>query len=262
MIRALRSAATGMFAQELYVDVISNNLSNVNTTGFKKSKIEFQDLLYQNIQSVGAENDQTNATNSGIQIGHGTKPIAVVKQFGQGDIQATENPLDFAIDGDGFFQVQLADGTVGFTRDGTFKLSADGQFVTSDGLMVEPSLALPQDTQSFHVGADGTVSATLAGENEPQSIGQFELAKFINPAGLKSIGRNLFAQTVASGEPQFGTPEDEGFGRILQGVLEISNVNVVEEMINLIVAQRAYEINSKAIKTADEMLTTVNALQR
>ena len=262
MIRALRSAATGMYAQELYVDVIANNLSNVNTTGFKRSKIEFQDLLYSKIQSVGAENDLTNATNVAIQIGHGTRPMSIVKQFTQGDIQTTENPLDFAINGDGFFQIQLADGTLAFPRDGAFKLSADGQFVTADGLILEPSISLPQDTKSFYVGPDGVISVTLSGQTDPESIGQLELARFINPAGLESLGRNLFIPTVASGEAQFGAPEDEGFGRILQGFLEVSNVNVVEEMINLIIAQRAYEINSKAIKTADEMLSTANGLHR
>lgn len=262
MIRALRSAATGMYAQELYVDIVSNNLANVNTTGFKREKIEFQDLLYHSMTSVGAELNQSGTAISEIQIGHGTKPVAVVKQFGQGDIQVTNNPLDLAVDGEGFFQVQLSDGTIAYTRDGTFKLSADGRFVTSDGLTIEPSISVPLDTESVHVASDGMVSVVLTGQSDPEIVGQFELARFVNPAGLKSVGRNLMLQTVASGEPQFGIAENDGFGRVVQGYLEMSNVNVVEEMINLIVAQRAYEINSKAIRTADEMLSTANGLQR
>ncbi len=262
MIRALRTAATGMYAQELQVDAISHNLANVNTTGYKRSKMEFQDLLYHTMTSVGAENARSSATNAVIQVGHGTKPVANPKQFTQGDVQSTDNPLDLAIDGDGFFQIQLVDGTLAFTRDGTMKLSADGQFVTSDGLVLEPSLTIPQETEDIHISTDGVVSVGLTGETEPEILGQLQLVKFVNPAGLRNLGRNLYVQTVGSGEPQFGTPEEEGFGRIIQGYLELSNVNVVEEMINLIVAQRAYEINSKAIRSADEMLSTANGLQR
>jgi flagellar basal-body rod protein FlgG len=262
MIRALRTAATGMYAQELFVDVIANNLANVNTTGFKRSKVEFQDLLYQTLQTPGVERGLANATNTEIQIGHGTRPVAVVKQFSQGDVNPTGNPLDLAIEGDGFFQVLLSDGTVAYTRDGAFKLNSEGQLVTSDGLLVQPSITLPVDTESINVSTDGVISVITTGNSEPEIIGQLELAKFINPAGLKAIGRNLYVPTVASGEPQFGTPESEGFGRIMQGYLELSNVDVVEEMISLIVAQRSYEINSKAIRTAEEMLSTANNLQR
>ena len=262
MIRALRTAATGMYAQELFVDVISNNLANVNTTGFKRSKVEFQDLLYQTLQSPGVERGRANATNQEIQIGHGTRAVAVVKQFSQGDVSNTNNPLDLAIEGDGFFQVLLSDGTVAYTRDGAFKLNSEGQLVTSDGLLVQPNITLPADTESVNISTDGVVSVKTTGETEPQIVGQLELAKFLNPAGLKSIGRNLYLPTVASGEPQFGVPESEGFGRIMQGYLELSNVDVVEEMVNLIIAQRSYEINSKAIRTAEEMLSTANNLQR
>lgn len=262
MIRALRTAATGMYAQELSVEVISNNLANVNTTGYKKGKVEFQDLLYQTIQSTGTESNLANAPNTEIQVGHGTKPVAVLKQFSQGDVNPTNNPLDLAIDGNGFFQILSSDGTILYTRDGTFKLSADGQIVTSDGLRLQPSLTLPTDTEQIHVSTDGTVSVLVTGSEEPEIIGQIELAKFVNPAGLRNLGRNLFEPTAASGEAQFGTPDSEGFGRLMQGYLELSNVDVVEEMINLIIAQRAYEINSKAIKTAEEMLTMANNLRR
>jgi len=262
MISALRTAATGMYAQELSVEVISNNLANVNTTGFKKSKIEFQDLLYQTIQSSGAEDDVSNATNTEIQVGQGTRPVAIIKQFSQGDMNPTGNSLDLAIEGNGFFQILNSDGELIFSRDGTFKLSAEGQIVTSDGLLLQPNLNLPQDTEQVHISTDGNVSVKTTGSNDPEVIGQIELAKFVNPAGLSSLGRNLYAQTIASGEPQFGTPDSEGFGSILQGYLELSNVDVVEEMVNLIVAQRAYEINSKAIKTSEEMLSMANNLSR
>ena len=262
MIRALRTAATGMYAQELFVDVISNNLANVNTTGFKRSKVEFQDLLYQTLQAPGVERGQANATNAEIQVGHGTRPVAVVKQFSQGDVSSTNNPLDLAIEGDGFFQVLLSDGTVAYTRDGAFKLNSEGQLVTSDGLLVQPNITLPADTESINVSTDGVISVKLTGQTEPEIVGQLELAKFLNPTGLKSIGRNLYLPTAASGDPQYGTPENDGFGRIMQGYLELSNVDVVEEMVNLIIAQRSYEINSKAIRTAEEMLSTANNLQR
>jgi flagellar basal-body rod protein FlgG len=262
MIGALRTAATGMYAQELSVEVISNNLANVNTTGFKRSKVEFQDLLYQTIQNSGAESNNTNATSSEIQVGHGTKPVAVLKQFSQGDINPTGESLDLAIEGDGFFQILSSDGRMLFSRDGTFKISADGQIVTSDGLQLQPGINLPQDTESVNISPEGLVSVKITGSDSPETIGQIELAKFVNPAGLSSLGRNLYEQTSSSGQPQYGTPDTEGYGRIMQGYLELSNVDVVEEMISLIVAQRAYEINSKAIKTAEEMLSMANNLSR
>jgi len=262
MIRSLRTAATGMYAQEMVVDVISNNLANLNTTGFKKSKVEFQDLLYQTIQNPGATNNGSTAPTSEIQIGHGTKPVSVLKIFSQGDVSPTGNPLDLAIDGEGFFKVQMPDGRITYTRDGTFKISADGRLVTSDGYVLDPEISLPENTTGVNINSEGVISAQVVGETEPEVLGQIELAKFVNPAGLKNIGRNLFEETGASGAPQYGSPDSDGFGRVLQGYIETSNVDVVQEMVNMIVAQRAYEINSKAIKTSEEMLTMANNLKR
>ncbi|NOY77239.1 MAG: flagellar basal-body rod protein FlgG [Calditrichaeota bacterium] len=262
MIRSLRTAATGMYAQEMVVDVISNNLANLNTTGFKKSKVEFQDLLYQTIQNPGASTNGSAAPTSEIQIGHGTKPVSVLKIFSQGDVSPTDNPLDLAIDGEGFFKVQMPDGRITYTRDGTFKISADGRLVTSDGYVLDPEISLPENTTGVNISSEGVISAQVVGETEPEVLGQIELAKFVNPAGLKNIGRNLFEETGASGAPQYGTPDSDGFGRVLQGYIETSNVDVVQEMVNMIVAQRAYEINSKAIKTSEEMLTMANNLKR
>ncbi len=262
MLRALRTAATGMFAQELMVDTISNNLANINTTGFKKSKVEFQDLLYQNQRSIGAANVQGVNIPTEIQIGHGTQPVSVQKMFFQGDIAQTDNPLDIAIDGNGFFQVIRNDGTFGYTRDGSFKISGDGRIVTSDGLVLEPEITIPQDAQEIHISLDGVVSVRTAGDVAPVEIGRIELVRFMNPAGLESIGGNIYLPTAASGEPITGTPGTENFGTLRQGFLEMSNVQVVEEMVNLIVAQRAYEINSRAIRTSDEMLNIAGNLRR
>lgn len=262
MIRSLQTAATGMYAEEMVVDVISNNLANLNTTGFKKSKVEFQDLLYQSIQNPGATNSGSKAPTSEIQIGHGTKPVSVLKIFSQGDVSPTNNPLDLAIDGEGFFKVQMPDGRICYTRDGTFKISADGRLVTSDGYTLDPEITLPEDTTAVNINSEGEVSAKVVGETEPEIVGQIELAKFVNPAGLKNIGRNLLEETASSGTPEYGTPDADGFGRVLQGYIETSNVDVVQEMVNMIVAQRAYEINSKAIKTSEEMLTMANNLKR
>ncbi len=262
MIRSLRTAATGMYAQELVVDVIANNLANLNTTGFKKSKVEFQDLLYQNIQNPGASSNGNVEPTSEIQVGHGTKPVSVLKIFSHLDVQPTDNPLDVAIDGQGFFKVQMPDGRIAYTRDGTFKLSADGQLVTSDGYFLDPNITLPENTTGVNIDSEGVVSAQVVGETDPEVVGQIELAKFVNPAGLKNIGRNLYEETAASGEPQYGSPDNDGFGRVMQGYIEVSNVDVVQEMVNMIVAQRAYEINSKAIKTSEEMLTMANNLKR
>ncbi|RME01613.1 MAG: flagellar basal-body rod protein FlgG [Calditrichaeota bacterium] len=262
MIRALRTAATGMLAQELLVDTISNNLANINTTGFKKAKVEFQDLLYQNQRAIGAANLQGVNIPTEIQIGHGTNPVSVHKMFSQGDISATENPLDLAIDGNGFFQVIRNDGSIGYTRDGSFKISGDGRIVTADGLVLEPEINIPADAQEIHVSLDGVVSVKTSGDIAPVEVGRIELAKFVNPAGLESIGGNIYLPTVASGEPLTGSPGTENLGTLRQGFLEMSNVQVVEEMVNLIVAQRAYEINSKAIRTADEMLNIAGSLRR
>lgn len=262
MIRALRTAATGMFAQELYVDTIANNLANVNTTGFKKAKVEFQDLLYETQRAVGASNEQGVSIPTEIQIGHGTNPVSVQKMFSQGDINPTENPLDLAIDGNGFFQVVRSDGTLAYTRDGTFKVAADGRLVTSDGLLLEPEIQLPQETTEININLEGVISARLVGETEPQELGQIQLARFINPAGLESLGGNLFAPTAASGEPLVSNPGSDGAGTIRQGYTEISNVQIVEEMVAMIVAQRAYEINAKTIKTVEDMLQTATNINR
>lgn len=262
MVRALRTAATGMYAQELHVDTISNNLANINTTGYKKAKVEFQDLLYQTQRAIGAANVQGVNIPTEIQIGHGTNPVSVQKLFSQGDINATGNPLDLAIDGEGFFQVIRNDGTIGYTRDGTFKLSGDGRIVNSDGFVLEPEISLPADTLEVHISRDGVVSAKTSGDLAPVELGRIELARFMNPAGLESIGGNIYLPTVASGDPITGTPGEQNMGTLRQGFLEMSNVQVVEEMINLIIAQRAYEINSKAIRTAEEMLNTAGNLRR
>ena len=218
--------------------------------------------LRSSARPAGTSSSQDTEVPAGIQLGHGTRPSSVLKIFSQGNMENTQNELDLAIEGDGFFQILSNDGKILFSRDGTFKLSAEGQIVTSDGLQLQPGINLPQDTESVNISPEGLVSVKLAGSDFPETIGQIELAKFVNPAGLSNLGRNLYEQTASSGQPQFGTPDTEGYGRIMQGYLELSNVDVVEEMISLIVAQRAYEINSKAIKTAEEMLSMANNLSR
>ena len=262
MDKSLRIAATGMRSQQLHVDSIANNLANVNTTGFKKSKVEFQDLLYQTIRPAGSISGEGAVVPTELQVGCGTRPVATNKMFSQGDVTSTGNPLDLAIEGDGLFQVLRPDGTIAYTRDGALKLSADGRIVNSDGYIIEPEISIPLDTQSIMISRDGLVSVMVVGSNDPQDVGQIELVRFINPAGLKNIGQNLYERTAASGEPIIGNPGIEGFGELAQGFLESSNVEVVEEMVNLIQAQRAYEINSKTIKTADDMMGLVNNLKR
>lgn len=262
MIRALRSAATGMYAQQLNIDIISNNLANVNTTGFKRSRIEFQDLMYQTLQASGFS-DNVNIQQVGeIQVGNGTIPVATHKTFSQGDIHPTDNALDIAIQGEGFLQVRRPDGTIAYTRDGTLKISGEGMLVTSQGYVVEPGIILSDEVKSIQITRDGVVEALHVGDVVPVNVGQVELAKFINPSGMKAIGNNLFVETVASGTPLWGTPGSEGFGEVLQGYVETSNVDIVEEMVSMIVAQRAYEINSKTIKTVEEMLGMANNLKR
>jgi flagellar basal-body rod protein FlgG len=262
MIRSLWNAATGMKAQALNLDVISNNLANVNTSGFKKSRAEFQDLLYETFRPAGTDSSQDTQVPVGIQLGHGTRPSAVLKLFNQGDMQNTKNELDFAIEGDGFFQIMQPDGEIAYTRDGAFKLDSDGRVVNADGFALEPELTIPSDAVSIAVGMDGTVSVLQAGESSPTEIGNIELARFVNPAGLVSMGRNLYTTSDASGDALTGIPGEDGLGNISQGFLEMSNVNVVEEMVNMIKAQRAYEINSKAIQAADEMLQVANNVKR
>lgn len=256
------SAASGMYAQELYIDMIANNLANVNTTGFKKSRIEFQDLLYETLRGAGAPNSQGTIGPIEMQIGHGTKSVGIQKILNQGPIVTTYNPLDLAIKGDGFFQVTQLDGTMAYTRDGSFKLSSDGKIVTSDGYSLEPALVIPNEASEISIRPDGTLAVVMHGSNESEEIGQIELVRFINPAALTSIGQNLYVANNNSGEPILGSPGVEGLGHLEQGYLENSNVEVVSEMVNMIAAQRAYEINSKAIKTAHDMLSTANNLVR
>lgn len=262
MLRTLWIAASGMEAQALNIDVISNNLANVNTAGFKRSRADFQDLLYQTLRPAGTASSSGTEVPTGIQLGQGTRPVAVQKIFIQGDYQHTQNELDMAIEGDGFFQVVQPNGEIAYTRAGAFKLDSEGRIVTSDGFSMEPEISVPTDTVAIAVGTDGTISVLQAGETEPVEVGTIQLARFVNPSGLMSLGRNLYLPTLASGDAITGIGGEEGFGTLAQGYLEMSNVSVVEEMVNMIIAQRAYEVNSKAIQTADEMLQMANNVKR
>lgn len=263
MMRALYSAASGMTAQQINVDNIAHNLANSNTVGFKMRRTQFQDLLYQNLVQPGASAGAQTVVPSGLQLGLGTRPSSNEIIFAQGNFSATDNPLDMVIQGRGFFQVRRPSGDLAYTRAGTFHLDRDGNLVTPDGDPLEPQITLPPDAQSVTIAADGTVSYTQPGQTTTQLAGQIQLANFPNPAGLSSIGRNLFTTTDASGEPTVGNPGgQEGIGTLLQGYVEQSNVSVVEEFINLIVSQRAYEANSKVVKASDEMYQQVNNLTR
>lgn len=262
MIRSLFTAATGMNAQDLNVSVIANNLANVNTGGFKRSRAEFQDLLYQNLRLVGTLSESGNQVPTGIQLGLGVKPAAVQKIFLQGDFVQTQNTLDLAISGKGFFQVTQPDGTVAYTRAGSFKLDNSGQIVTADGLPLEPSLTVPPDALTISVDNGGSVSVTQPGATAPTVLGTIQTATFQNEAGLQAKGFNLFLETDASGTPTVGSPNVDDRGPIQQGFLELSNVSVVEEMVNLISAQRAYEVNSRTVTTADELLQIANNMKR
>jgi flagellar basal-body rod protein FlgG len=254
MNAALWAAKTGLDAQQTEMAVVSNNLANVNTTGFKQDRAVFEDLLYQNQTQAGADTSQTTQSPSGMSIGTGVQVVATEKDYSQGSLTQTGNPLNVAIQGQGFFQVQMPDGTLAYTRDGTFQTNAQGQLVTSSGYLLQPGITIPQGAQSVTIGSDGTVSVTLAGQSAATQIGQLQLANFINPPGLQPIGQNLLLQSAASGSPQTGSPGTNGFGTLAQGELEGSNVNVVEELVNMIQTQRAYEMNSKAISTVDQML--------
>jgi flagellar basal-body rod protein FlgG len=258
MLRALYSAATGMESQQLNLDVISNNLANVNTTGYKKSRIEFQDLLYDSVRLPGAQQGSGLELPTGLDIGHGTRAVATTRVFTEGELTQTGERLDVAIQGDGFFQVTMPDGTVAYTRDGSLKTNSQGQITTSDGLTVQSGFQpIPAGTTSVNISANGQV--TTAGASGTQSF-QVSLVRFANPAGLQSIGRNLYTETTVSGSPETGTPAENGFGSLQQGYVEMSNVSVVEEMVNMIVAQRAYEVNSKAVQASDEMMQQSNNL--
>ncbi|POA19140.1 flagellar basal-body rod protein FlgG [Pseudomonas sp. FW300-N1A1] len=257
MLPALWVAKTGLSAQDTNLTTISNNLANVSTTGFKRDRAEFQDLLYQIKRQPGAQSTQDSELPSGLQLGTGVRIVGTQKNFSAGSLQTTEQPLDMAIDGRGFFQILQPDGTTSYTRDGTFHLDSNGQIVTSAGFALEPAIVIPNEAQTFTVGRDGTVSITIAGNPAAQVIGNLQTADFINPAGLQATGNNLFLETAASGAPQVGTPGLNGFGSTLQNTLETSNVSTVEEMVNMITTQRAYEMNSKVISTADQMLSFV-----
>lgn len=261
-MRALSIAATGMAAQELNVEVISNNIANLSTTGFKTSRAEFQDLLYQNMRSVGsASSDTGTILPSGLQVGLGVRPAATYRINTQGTLTVTNNQLDMAINGLGYFQIQLPDGTTAYTRAGSMQLNSTGQIVTADGYNLIPSITVPTTATSVTINASGQVVATIAGQTAQQTLGQIQLANFINPAGLDAIGNNLLKETTASGTPTTGNPESTSFGSMVQGSLEASNVDTVTEITNLISAQRAYELNSKVINSADQMLSTTNQMK-
>jgi flagellar basal-body rod protein FlgG len=261
-LRTLSTAAVGMESQALNMDVIANNLANVNTSGFKKSRADFQDLFYQNMRIAGAASSSSSEVPTSNQIGLGTKVGAVAKIFSQGDYKQTGNELDLALDGRGFFQITTPDGEIAYSRSGAFKLDGDGNVVNSDGYLLQPQITIPSNAIQLTVGNDGTVTVLNAGETAPSEVGSIETARFANPAGLTGIGKNLFLESETSGTPTTGTPGEDGLGTINQGYLEASNVNIVEEMVAMIMAQRAYEINGKAITTADEMLQMANNIKR
>ena len=254
MLRSLWISKTGLEAQQAQMDVISNNLANVSTNGFKKSRAVFEDLLYQNIRQPGAQSTQQTQLPTGLQVGTGVKPVATEKIFTQGNLQQTNNNNDLAINGSGFFQITMPDGSFAYTRDGSFQVSSTGQVVNSSGFPLSPAITVPANAQSLTVAADGVVSVTLPNSVAVSQIGAIQLATFINPAGLQAKGGNLYVETAASGTPTTVTPGSTGSGTISQGFVETSNVNVVEEMVNMIQTQRAYEINSKSITTSDQML--------
>lgn len=255
--RALWVAKTGLDAQQTRMAVISNNLANVNTTGFKKSRPIFEDLVYQNIRQVGSQTTQNTQLPTGLQLGTGVRTVATEKLHTQGNIQQTENSLDVAINGRGYIQILMPNGSINYTRDGSFKLDSTGQVVTSGGLTLEPNITIPQDALSISIGRDGSVNVTQPGNAAANNVGQIQLADFVNPTGLEPVGENLFRESVSSGPPIIGTPGENELGIVMQGALETSNVNVVEELVNMIETQRAYEMNSKAISTTDEMLSFV-----
>ena len=260
MIRSLWIAKTGLDAQQTQMDVISNNLANVSTSGFKRARAVFEDLLYQTIRQPGAQSSEQTQLPSGLQIGTGVKPVATERIFTQGNLQQTGNSKDVAIQGNGFFQVLMPDGTTSYSRDGSFQVDANGQMVTSSGYAVQPAITIPPDTQTLTIARDGTVSVQQAGSATPVTIGTLQLAMFVNPAGLQSLGENLYGETAASGTPSSNAPGSNGAGLLNQGYVETSNVNVVEELVNMIQTQRAYEINSKAISTSDQMLQRLTQL--
>jgi flagellar basal-body rod protein FlgG len=259
-MRSLWISKTGMEAQQTQLDAISNNLANVSTNGYKRSHAVFEDLMYQNMRQAGAASSDQTELPTGLQVGLGTRAVATARNFGQGNLQQSSNPLDVAIQGNGFFQIQLPDGTTGYTRDGSFQVSATGQLVTNNGYTVQPGITIPATAQSVTIGRDGTVTVVLPGQALPQSVGQIQLANFVNPAGLEPKGQNMYGETAASGTPNTGVPGVNGLGAVQQGFVETSNVNVVEELVQMIQTQRSYELNSKAIQTSDQMLQRLGQL--
>jgi flagellar basal-body rod protein FlgG len=262
MIRALYTAASGMAAQQSNIDTVAHNLANVNTTGFKKSRMEFEDLVYQQTRAAGSPTSASTETPVGLETGLGTRPVATARDFSTGNLRSTNGPLDLAIEGRGFFQIAMPDGTTAYTRAGALHADSEGKIVTSEGYAVQPEITIPENTISISISRAGVVSVMVAGQTAPQQLGTLELASFQNPAGLLALGGNLFHTSTASGEPVTGIPGTDGIGTVTQGFLEESNVSVVEEMIAMILGQRAYEANSRVVKAADEMLAQVNNMAR
>jgi flagellar basal-body rod protein FlgG len=260
MIRSLWISKTGMEAQQTQLDTISHNLANVGTNGFKRGHAVFEDLIYQNLRQAGANSSEQTQLPTGLQVGLGVRSVALSRNFSQGNLQQTGGNLDLAVKGSGFFEIQMPDGSNAYTRDGAFQVSAQGQIVTNNGYLVQPGITIPAAAQSITIAADGTVSVTLPGQTTPQSVGQLQLASFVNPAGLEPRGQNLFTETAASGTANVGAPGANGLGTLQQGYVETSNVNIVEELVSMIQTQRAYEINSKAIQTSDQMLQRLGQL--
>ncbi len=260
MIRSLWIAKTGMEGQQTKLDAISHNLANVATNGFKRSGVVFEDLMYQNLRQAGSATSEQSQLPTGLQLGLGVRAAGTARNFSQGTLNQTTNTFDMAVEGNGFFQIQMPDGTTGYTRDGAFQLDANGQLVTQAGYQVQPGITIPANARSVTVGRDGSVSVTLPGQAAPATVGQLQLANFVNPAGLEALGGNLFAETAASGTPNAGAPSTNGLGALRQGFVEGSNVNVVEELVTMIATQRAYEMNSKAIQTSDQMLQRLGQL--
>ncbi|MBT3265651.1 flagellar basal-body rod protein FlgG [Candidatus Poribacteria bacterium] len=262
MIRALYSSASGMNAQELAIDTIANNLANVNTNGFKRTRIDFQDLIYQTLMTPGATSGSGTEIPTGIQVGHGSRVASTQRIFSQGEFKQTDADLDLVIEGDGFFRIQNNDGEEVYTRAGSFKLDSQGRMVTSDGLLLGDQITIPPEVTGVSISKDGIVQGTFPASTAPEELGRIQLVRFANPAGLEGIGQNMFRSSQSTGAPQTGTPDIDGYGSILQGFLELSNVKLVEEMVSMIVAQRAYEISSRSIQAADEMLNVANNLRR
>lgn len=260
MIRSLWIAKTGMEAQQTQLDTISNNLANVGTNGFKRGHVVFEDLIYQNLRQAGAASSDQTQLPTGLQVGLGVRSVATSRNFSQGNLQQTSNNLDIAIKGHGFFQVELPDGSTGYTRDGSLQVDGSGRLVTNNGYMVQPAITIPSNAQSVTIAPDGTVNVALPGQATPQSVGTLNLASFVNASGLEPRGQNLWAETSASGAPNAGAPGSNGLGSLQQGYVETSNVNVVEELVAMIATQRAYELNSKAIQTSDQMLQKLGQL--